>query len=114
MNKFWMITLGIIAGIVALSNLGPMIGLALSGLIIYLGVHYYMKSTSTAGKIWWAFVGVIGAISAISNIPALIGVAAIAALWMIYRKWNDEPAVTASKTNDPFTNFEKQWEKLSK
>lgn len=114
MNKFWMITIGIVAGIVALSNLGPMIGLALSALIVYIGVHYYMKSSSTAGKIWWAFVGIIGAISAISNVPALFGVAALVVLWMIYRRWDAKPAAVAAEKNDPFTNFEKQWDKLTK
>ncbi|RNF40119.1 ABC transporter permease [Planococcus salinus] len=113
MNKFWMITLGIVAGIVALSNLGPIIGLAVSGLIVYMGLHYYLKSVSTAARVWWAFVGIIGAISAISNVPAIIGVAALVALWAIYRKWNEEP-VTVSKINDPFTNFERQWDKLTK
>jgi lia operon protein LiaI len=88
--------------------------LAVSGLIIYTGVHFYLGSTSTAKKVWWAFVGIVGALSAISNVPALIGVAAIAALWMIYRKWNDKPVEVFAETNDPFTNFEKQWSKLSK
>lgn len=114
MNKFWLITFGIIAGIVALSNVGPMIALAVSGLIIYIGVHFYLGSTSTFKKVWWAFVGIVGAISAISNAPALIGVAAVAALWMIYRKWNNKPATSFTETNDPFTNFERQWSKLSK
>ncbi|PSL25055.1 lia operon protein LiaI [Planomicrobium soli] len=114
MNKFWLITFGIIAGIVALSHIGPMIGLAVSGLIIYIGVHFYLGSTSTFKKVWWAFVGIVGAISAISNAPALIGVAAVAALWMIYRKWNNKPTTSFAETNDPFTNFEKQWSKLSK
>ncbi|MDN7241906.1 ABC transporter permease [Planococcus sp. N028] len=114
MNKFWLITFGVIAAIVALSNIGPMIGLAVSGLIIYMGVHFYLGSMSTAKKVWWAFVGIVGAISAISNVPALIGVAAVAVLWMIYRKWNDKPVEVFAETNDPFTNFEKQWNKLSK
>ncbi|TWT27542.1 ABC transporter permease [Planomicrobium sp. CPCC 101110] len=114
MNKFWLITFGIIAGIVALSHIGPMIGLAVSGFIIYMGLHFYLQSTSTAKKVWWAFVGIVGAISAISNAPALIGAAAIAALWMIYRQWNSKPAIRFTETNDPFTNFEQQWSRLSK
>ena len=113
MNKFWMITLGIVAGIIVLSNLGAMMGLAVSGLILYMGVHFYLKSISTAAKIWWGFVGAVGVLSAISNVPALIGVAAAAGLWWIYRNWNERPIV-AAKTNDPFMNFEKQWDKLTK
>ncbi|MGI2327854.1 ABC transporter permease [Planococcus sp. YIM B11945] len=117
MNKFWLITFGIIAGIVALSNVGPMIGLAVSGLIIYMGVHFYLKSFTTAKKVWWAFVGIVGAISAISNVPALFGVAALVVLWMIYRQWNNKPTNIFSEkaaSNDPFTNFENQWNKLTK
>lgn len=113
MNKFWMITLGIIAGIIVLSNLGAIAALAVSALILYAGVHYYLRSTSTAAKIWWAAVAAIGAISAISNVPALIGVAAAAGLWMIYRNWNERP-VAFAETKDPFMNFEKQWNQLNK
>ncbi|HSI67170.1 MAG TPA: ABC transporter permease [Planococcus sp. (in: firmicutes)] len=113
MNRFWLITFGIIAGIVALSNLGALIGLALSALIIYAGVHYYLRSYSTIAKVWWGFVGAVGVISAISNVPALIGVAALFALWAIYQKWNDRP-VTNYESSDPFTNFERQWDKLTK
>ncbi|ANU09943.1 ABC transporter permease [Planococcus antarcticus DSM 14505] len=115
MNKFWLITLGIIAGIVALSNIGSIFGLAVSLLIIYAGVHYYLRSLSTLAKVWWASVAVVGGISAISNVPALIGVAALVALWIIYRKWNGQNvSVVAVKESDPFTNFEQQWNKLSK
>lgn len=105
----------IIAGIVALSNLGPIIGLAVSLLVVYAGVHYYLRSISALAKFWWAFVGVIGGLAAISNVPALIGVAAIAGLWMIYRAWNGQSvSVAAVKESDPFTNFEQQWNKLTK
>ncbi|HSI66992.1 MAG TPA: ABC transporter permease [Planococcus sp. (in: firmicutes)] len=113
MNKFWMTVVGIIAGIIAISNLAPMIGLAFSGVIIYIGVHYYLKSVSTVTKVLWGFVTAVGAISAISNVPAIIGVLAIAVLWIIYKKW-DEESFSAPAKNDPFTNFEKQWEKLNK
>ena len=106
MNKFWMTVIGIIAGIIALSNLGPIIGLAFSGFIIYIGVHYYLKSISTAAKVWWGFVAVVGALSAVSNVPAIIGVLAIAVVWYIYKNWNEETSAAPVK-NDPFTNFEK-------
>lgn len=111
MNKFWMITLGIIAGIIVLSNLGAIMALAISALIVYMGFHYYMKSNSTVAKVWWAFVGIVGAISAIANVPALFGVAAAIGIWMIYRQWNGRP-VAVAKTNDPFTNFEREWNKI--
>ncbi|WP_203332062.1 ABC transporter permease [Planococcus beigongshangi] len=113
MNKFWMTIIGIIAGIIALSNLGPMIGLAFSGLIIYIGVKYYLTAGSTGAKIWWGFVAAAGAISAVSNVPAIFGVLALAVLWYVYKNWNEEK-FSAPVKNDPFTNFEKEWNKLTK
>lgn len=115
MNKFWLITLGILAGIIALSNIGALFALAISAVVVYVGVHYYLRSLSTWSKIFWATVGVIGVLSAISNVPALIGLAALAGLWMIYRKWTGQSvSVNAMKKSDPFTNFEYQWNKLTK
>lgn len=108
-----MSAIGIIAGIIAISNLGPIIGLAFSGVIIYVGVHYYLKSVSTAAKIWWVFVAAVGALSAVSNVPAIIGVLAIGVVWYIYKNWNGE-SVSAPTNKDPFTNFERQWAKLNK
>lgn len=115
MNKFWLAILGIIAGIVALSNIGALLGLAVSAVIVYAGVHYYLRSSSTWTKVLWAAVGVIGALSAVSNVPALIGLIALAGLWVIYRKWNGQSvSIDAVKESDPFINFEYQWNKLTK
>ncbi|EGA89940.1 hypothetical protein GPDM_07815 [Planococcus donghaensis MPA1U2] len=115
MNKFWLITLGILAGIIALSNIGALFALAVSAVVVYAGVHYYLRSLSTWSKVFWAAVGIIGVLSAISNVPALIGLAALAGLWMIYRKWTGQSvSVDAMKESDPFTNFEYQWNKLTK
>ncbi|MCH4826109.1 MAG: ABC transporter permease [Planococcus sp. (in: firmicutes)] len=115
MNKFWLVTLGIIAGIVAVSNVGALFALGISAVVVYVGVHYYLRSLSTWSKVFWAAVGVVGAVSAISNVPALIGLAALAGLWMIYRKWNGQSvSVNNLKESDPFTNFEYQWNKLTK
>lgn len=108
-----MTVIGIIAGMIALSNLDSIIGLAFSGIVVYIGYHFYMKSFSTAAKIWWGFVAAIGVLSAVSNVPAIIGVLAIAVLWVIYKKWNEE-TTSSSVTNDLFTNVERQWSKLTK
>lgn len=113
MNKFWMAVIGIVAAIVLLSNLGSLLGLAMSVLILYAGVHYYLKSTSTAAKCWWIFVGLIGLVASISNVPAFIALIAAVVLWMIYRKWHGQN-VSIRRTNDPFSNFEKQWKQLTK
>ncbi len=115
MNNFWLLTLGIIAGIVVLSNMGALLGLAVSAVVVYAGVHYYLRSLSTWTKVFWAAVGVVGALSAISNVPALIGLVALAGLWIVYRKWNGQSvSIDAVKESEPFTNLEYQWNKLTK
>ncbi len=59
-----------------------------------------------------------GILSAVSNIPAMIGLAAIAIVYVIYKKWNGEdvkiPTIESKKEEDPFTNFEKEWSNLTK
>ncbi|MET4559008.1 lmo0954 family membrane protein [Lysinibacillus parviboronicapiens] len=117
MKKFLLLTGGIIAACVALALIGPLAGLLFSGLLVALGMHFYIGSKSTFAKIIWATVGLIGVLSAVSNIPAMIGLAAIATIYVIYKKWNGEnvkiPTIEA-REEDPFTNFEKEWSNLTK
>lgn len=117
MKKFFIILVGAIAAIVALSMTGPLIGLAFSALLIYLGMHYYVKAKSIFMKVVWVVIGLIGVFSAISNVPALIGFAALILLYVLYKKWNNEEVSISNvkvKENDPFTNFENEWAKLTK
>ncbi|MFJ7661167.1 ABC transporter permease [Lysinibacillus sp. NPDC097162] len=117
MKKFLLLTGGIIAACVALALIGPITGLLFSGVLVALGMHFYIGSKSTFAKIIWFTVGLIGVLSAVSNIPAMIGLAAIAIIYVIYKKWNGIdvkiPTVEA-KEEDPFTNFEKEWSNLTK
>ncbi|MDN4493936.1 ABC transporter permease [Ureibacillus aquaedulcis] len=118
MKKFLIFAAGIVAAIIALSMLGPLVGFAFSALLVYLGLHYYVKSNSGFGKVFWVLLGLIGIFTAISNIPALVGLAAIALIYVLYKKWNNEE-VSFGKSNlmkedDPFTNFENEWAKLTK
>ncbi|MBD7944681.1 MULTISPECIES: ABC transporter permease [Psychrobacillus] len=115
MKKFGLVTLGIIAGIVALVNLGPLLGLGISALFVFAGVHFYLKSDSSLLKIFWAIVGIIGLLTAISNIPGFVGILSIVALYFIWKKWKkDDISLSIPKTDDPFVNFEKQWNELNK
>ncbi|WP_040226664.1 lmo0954 family membrane protein [Bhargavaea cecembensis] len=114
MKKFLLITIGIIAGITVLANLGAIIGLAISAAVMYAGWHFYRKSESGFGRFCWAALGVIGALSAIGNIPAFIGLIAIAGLWYVYHKWNDRNPDILGASDDPFDNFEREWNKLTK
>ena len=114
MKKLLLIMGGVFALLVALSLVGPMIGLLFSGLLVFIGIHYYLKSDSVFWKVMWVIVGLFGLLSAISNIPAILGLVAIAVFYMIYKKWKDEDASTFGfKSEDPFTNFEKEWKNLT-
>ncbi|GLC87237.1 lmo0954 family membrane protein [Lysinibacillus piscis] len=118
MKKFLLFAGGVIAAIVALSLIGPLAGLLFSGLVVALGMHFYIRSNSKFGKVFWFTVGIIGLLSAISNVPAMVGLAAIAIVYVIYKKWNNQdvqiPTLESKKEQDPFTNFEKEWSNLTK
>ena len=117
MKKLFILLVGAIAAIVVLCMTGPLIGLAFSALLIYLGMHYYVKSKSIFMKVVWIAIGLIGVFSAISNVPALVGFAALIILYVLYKKWkNEEVSISTLKTkeNDPFTNFENEWARLTK
>lgn len=109
-----MITIGtIIAVVIAISLLGPFLGLALSAAITYASIHFYLKATSTVGKVIFVILGICGILSALSNLPGFIALFAIAAIYYLYKKPNNGRK-TSSKSNDPFTNFEKQWSEIQK
>ena len=117
MKKIGLFIVGIIAGIVAVLNLGSLLGLAISLLIAYAGLHYYRKSVSTLAKIFWGGVLVIGLITAVSNIPAFVGIVAMTGLYYIWKNWNkeqDDTIIEHRPSNDPFVNFERQWDELNK
>lgn len=118
MKKIGLVILGITAGIIALVNLGSLLALALSALIAYAGFHYYRKSDSAISKLFWGGVLLIGLLTAIANVPAFFGIIAIIAVLYVWKKWNDghitqnENVFTPS--NDPFSNFERQWNDITK
>ena len=118
MKKFGLIVVGSISAIVALVNLGPLLGLALSAAMVLAGMHYYLKSESKGTKILWIAVGLIGLLTAVANVPGFFGILAIAGLWTVIRKWKQQPLVLSMNPGtvsaDPFTNFEKQWNELNK
>lgn len=117
MKKFGLLVLGIIAGIVAVASLGNLLGLAVSALVVFAGLHFYLKSDSTFLKIFWAIVGISGLFSAVANIPGFFGILAIVGVWYVVKKWNNQSVSFSApivKSDDPFVNFEKQWNELSK
>lgn len=115
MKKFLLFIVALIAIGVLLANLGPMILLGASVWLLYVVFKQFMKSDSTAGKIGWVVLGLIILSIAVSNIYAVIGLAAAYVLYIIYKKWTskkDDEEVF--KSDDPFTNFERQWAEMNK
>jgi lia operon protein LiaI len=112
MKKFGLIAAGGIAAIVLIANLGPIVGLVLSLLIMYYSFKQFIKTDSTFKKIIWALIGLAAFSATISNFPAIIGLVALYVLYVIYKNWKKEDVIIEEKTNDPFTNFEKEWSQL--
>lgn len=115
MKKFGLFLIGGLAALVLLSNLGSIIGLAISILILYLVFKQFLKANSTLGKIAWGILGLIILAASATNVPAILGIAAAYILYLVYKKWNETKAVEVKvEDNDPFLNFEKQWSELNR
>ncbi|MCM3744398.1 ABC transporter permease [Sporosarcina luteola] len=117
MKKFGLAILGIVAAIVVLANLGSLLALAISGAIAFAGFHYYRKSDSTFLKLFWGIVLLIGLVTAVSNVPAFIGIIALLGVYYVWRKWNErtnDNVIEAAYSDDPFVNFERQWDEITK
>ena len=115
MKKFSLFLIGGIAAIILLSNLGSIVGLAISILILYLVFKQFLKAESTMMKIGWAILGLVFLTASASNVPAILGIAAVYILYLVYKKWNETSAVEKNvKDSDPFVNFEKQWSELNR
>ncbi|MFD1019942.1 lmo0954 family membrane protein [Thalassobacillus hwangdonensis] len=116
MKKFLLFLGGLVALIILLANLGPMILLAVSAWLLYIVFKKFVKSDSTGKKILWTIIGLIILSISVSNIYSLIGVAAAYVLYVIIQKWkenDDEEVDVMKKSDDPFTNFEKQWAEMN-
>lgn len=115
MKKFVLFLIGGIAAIILLSNLGSIVGLGISMVILYLVFKQFLKAESTLMKIGWAILGMILLTAAASNVPAILGIAAAYILYLVYKKWNETSEVEkVVKNSDPFVNFEKQWSELNR
>lgn len=110
MKKFWLLLVGGIAALVLLSNLGPLLGLAITLAIVYFILKQFLKTESTGMKIALGILGVFLLLSAASNAPAIIAIVAGYILYVVYKNWNG----TKQVNDDPFQNFEKQWSEINK
>ncbi|MBU9710999.1 flagellar basal body rod protein [Evansella tamaricis] len=116
MKKFIWFLLALIALFIILANLGPMVMLGFSVFLLYLIFKQFIKTESTVAKVLWVILGLFILGVAVSNIYAVIGIAALYFLYFIYKKWQSEKEVTFNKpeSNDPFSNFEREWANLNK
>ncbi|MFC0186826.1 flagellar basal body rod protein [Fictibacillus aquaticus] len=114
MKKFGLLVIGGIAAIVLLANLGPMAGLAIGLAILYFAFKKFTGAETTGKKVLWGAIGVLALCASISNLPAILGVVAIYVLYVVYKKWNDHAISEPAVSDDPFTNFERQWAELKK
>lgn len=98
----------ILAGILA-----PMIAGFLIGAAIVLGGFWlYERSESSVMKLISIIVMASGVMGAIGSAPILLLVIVPAVGYVVYKLWkNDEPKMV---TDNPFDNFEAEWNKLSK
>jgi lia operon protein LiaI len=113
MRKFGLFMVGGVAAMVLLANVGPLVGLAISLVILYYSFKGFMKSETTFSKVLWAIFGLVALTVSASNVPAIVGIVAAYVLYIVYKKWN-ETETTIKEDSDPFTNFEKQWAELKR
>lgn len=113
LKKIGLLIVGGIAAVVLLSNLGSVVGLAISMVILYFAFKKFLKAEKLAAKICWGLIGLVVLMAAAANAPAILAVAAAYVLYVVYKNWNKNKTA-AVKENDPFTNFEKQWVEINK
>lgn len=111
MKKLALLAAGGAAAMILLATIGPMVGLAVSLVLLYFIVKQFLKTNSVKAKIGLGILGFIVLMASFHNVPALIGVAAAFVLYLVYKKWNEYSTVKTAK-NDPFFHFEKQWDEL--
>ncbi len=114
MKKFGLFIAGAVALLILLANLAPLFVLAVTLWLSYLVFREFLKAGSTGGKIGWALIGLVLLSTSIANIPSLLAIVAAIVLYFVYKSWNGQKEVASDEQQDPFSNFEKEWERLNK
>lgn len=112
MQKVGLFLIGAVAAIVLFANAGPMVGLALGLVILYVAFKGFVKAEAPFKKWLWGFIGVVVLLTTVSNLPALAGIIAAVVLYIVYKKWNSSSSIKTEK-EDPFKHFERQWADLN-
>jgi len=122
MRLILLIILGIIALSIAATLVGPLIVLAIGGVLVYYAYKNLVKSDNgVLSIIWWVVVGVIGVKMFIGALPGFVFVAAIAA--MIYFATRQSNRSTQAGVNvdasgssvySDYENFEAEWRDITR
>ena len=112
MKNLGLILVMIVAGLIVIGNIGSIITLAITVTILYFAVKGFVKAETNLSKVVWGAIAVITLLASIANIPALIGLVALYVLYYLYKEHKQEKENV--NPDDPFTNFEKEWEQLNK
>lgn len=113
MKKIGLLAVGVVCAILLAANLGAVAGLFISLIILYFAFKQFLKSESAVKKVFWAIVGLIALSVSAANVPAIVGLVAAYVLFVVYKKWGKTQQLIVEE-EDPFTNFEKQWETLKR
>ena|SRR5699024_9184971 len=116
MKKFLLFSVALLALLVFLLNLGPLIILGVSVWLLYVIFKQFMKSNSTSEKVLWVIAGLVVLSIGLANVFSIIGVIAAIVLYMLYKKWkktDDDPFIQNDVSDDPFTNFEREWAEIN-
>jgi len=112
MKKVLLLTIGVILACIFIAHIGPMIGLVISSVIFYYALKEFMKTDKTLVKVLLGIIAVIALIATLSNVPAIVGLVALVGMYYVYKNWKKEKE--SPEVDDPFTNFEREWQKLQK
>jgi lia operon protein LiaI len=112
MKKLLMLILAFALIMVVLGSLGHLVALAITIFVFYWAVKQFLKASSIWGKVLWGIVGFIGLFASLANLPALAGIFALYLLYIGYKHWKEQKYTVQS--DDPFVNFEQQWQEIKK
>ena len=112
MKNLGLILIVMVAGLIVVGNLGSILALAVTLTILYFAVKGFLKADTNLSKVLWGAVAGITLLASVGNIPALIGLIALYVLYYLYKEYKREKEHVSP--DNPFTNFEKEWEQLNK
>jgi len=111
MKKCLLFIGALVAGLILITNIGPLVLLALSVWLLYIIFKQFVKSDSTTAKILWFIIGLAVLALGLSNIYAVLGIAAAYVLYIIFKNWHDGSDEIQFNPNkeEPFSSFDRQW-----